>query len=166
MTISSGFYNSINHDRLYSNYDFSNLFEGIITSGVYENVGTAFTVRPAGGNSVNVGPGAAWLNGYWLRNDSQYTISLDGGSSDSTQYIVLEINFSERKGSIKAVDSYTSNGALRQYPIARITIPGGSSSINSSNITRMVGKGQSTPYVTLVLGGSEAIPISEVQGIF
>lgn len=166
MTISSGFYNSINHDRLYSNYDFANLFEGIVTSGVYENVGTAFTVRPAGGNSITVGPGAAWLNGYWLRNDSQYEISLDNGSSDSSQYIVLEINFNKRAGFIKAVESYTSNGAVRQYPIAKIDIPGGSSSINSSNITRTIGKGQLTPYVTLVLGGSEAIPISDLQNVF
>lgn len=166
MTISSGFYSSINHDRLYSNYDFANLFEGIVTSGVYENVGTAFTIRPGGGNSVVVGPGAAWLNGYWLRNDAQYNVSFNSGTEDTTKYIVLEINFEDRAGHIKAVDNYISNGAVRQYPIAKISIPGGASSINSSNITRTVGKGQLTPYVTLVLGNSEPIPIQEIINIF
>lgn len=166
MTISSGFFNSINHDRLYSNYDFSNLFEGLITSGIYENVGSAFSVRPGNSNSVTVGSGSAWLDGYWLRNDSSYTVSLSGVSSGTTIYIVLEINLNDRTGSIKYVESITKNSYVKQYAIAMVTMPSGSTNISSSNITRTVGKGRLTPYIQLVVGGSEAIPISEVNSVF
>ena len=45
--ITSGFFNSINHDRVYNAEEMSNYFEGLVTSGIYEMIGGAFEVTAA-----------------------------------------------------------------------------------------------------------------------
>lgn len=44
--IKSGFYDSINHDRLYRADDFSDYFEGLISDGIYAGIGKEFRVLP------------------------------------------------------------------------------------------------------------------------
>lgn len=163
MTVSSGFYSSINHDRLYSNYDFSNLFNGLVSTGVYENVGTAFTIRPDGGRKIIIGPGSAWLDGYWLNNDSNYQITFNDEDINSNKYIVLEINLHNRTGSIKAVDECVNKYDVKQYQIGIVKV---TNNISISDITRTIGKGQPTPYTSLLVGSSEPIPIQEIQNLF
>ena len=46
MTVSSGFFNSVNHDRLYDAEQVSSIFDGIIEDGVCESIGEAFMVKP------------------------------------------------------------------------------------------------------------------------
>ena len=44
MSITSGFFNSVNGDRTYNADQMSTYFKGLIGSGVYENVGGALQV--------------------------------------------------------------------------------------------------------------------------
>ena len=52
MTIKSGFFNSLNHDRVYDADDINSIFDGIITDGVFGNIGKRFVVTPGSGMSV------------------------------------------------------------------------------------------------------------------
>ena len=45
MAVSSGFFDSVNHDRLYNADQVSSMFDGLILDGVYENMGEAFAIR-------------------------------------------------------------------------------------------------------------------------
>ena len=58
MSVSSGFFNSLNGDRKYNAAQMSAIFDGLIIDGVFASIGTAFAVKAAGGLTVNVGIGS------------------------------------------------------------------------------------------------------------
>ena len=164
MTVSSGFFNSVNHDRLYDAEQFGSLFDGIINDGVYEHVGDAFEVTPNSNvnDSVIVGTGRAWFNHTWILNNAQYSITLNPPNLVAPRYdaIVLDIDRrdSVRKNSIIVVEgtpasdpqypSMVNEELHSQYPIAYIRMnPGNSDIISASDITYNVGK-SSCPLVT------------------
>lgn len=167
MTVSSGFFNSQNHDRLYDAEQFSSVFDGVILDGVYQAVGDAFkvTAYPDANNTVIVGTGRAWFDHTWTVNDSQYSIVLAEpnimlGRIDA---IVLDIDrrSSVRKNSIKYIQGALASAPEyptlvkeelhNQYPLAYITIqPGESAPINQMYIENKVGTSD-CPLVTGVL---------------
>lgn len=167
MTVSSGFFNSQNHDRLYDAEQFSSVFDGVILDGVYQGVGDAFkvTAYPDANNTVIVGTGRAWFDHTWTVNDSQYSIVLAEpnimlGRIDA---IVLDIDrrSSVRKNSIKYVQGALASAPEHpvlikeelhnQYPLAYITIqPGESAPVNQMYIENKVGTSD-CPLVTGVL---------------
>jgi hypothetical protein len=69
MTISCGFFNSLNGDRLYSAAFLAEWLEALILSGV-KNGGTNLQVSADGqsGLTVHVAPGKAWIKGYYVNN--------------------------------------------------------------------------------------------------
>lgn len=167
MTVSSGFFNSVNHDRLYDAVQVSEMFDGIIIDGVYENVGDAFmvTANPNVNNSVIVGTGRAWFDHTWTKNDSQYSITLEPSTVMLSRIdaIVIDIDRRQtvRSNSIKCITGAVSeiptkpvliNEELhKQYPIAYITVPAGEDApISQSQIEYVVGT-ESCPIVTGIL---------------
>lgn len=48
MSVSSGFFNSLNGDRKYNAAQMSAIFDGLIIDGVFASIGTAFAVKAAG----------------------------------------------------------------------------------------------------------------------
>ena len=170
MTVSSGFFNSQNHDRLYDAEQFSSVFDGVILDGVYQGVGDAFkvTAYPDANNTVIVGTGRAWFDHTWTVNDSQYSIVLAEpnimlGRIDA---IVLDIDrrSSVRKNSIKYIQGALASAPEHpvlikeelhnQYPLAYITIqPGESAPVNQMYIENKVG----TPDCPLVTGVLESM---------
>ena len=95
MAFSFGFYNSLNHDRLYDAKEMSRIFDGLIIDGVYATVGGRFVVRAAGAdNTVIVSSGRAWFNHTWNYNDAD--MILEGPASHLLlkrwDAIVLDIN--------------------------------------------------------------------------
>ena len=96
MAITSGFFDSVGGDRRYNAAVFGSLFKGIITDGVFSNVGTGFSVT-ATGSSLMVGPGRAWCRGTWLDNDSEYTVTPQANSHQNYSrydYIALQFDSS------------------------------------------------------------------------
>ena len=77
MSVTSGFFNSLNGDRRYDARQFSALFDGIINDGVFANIGTSFKVTAAGGLQINIGLGRAWFNSTWVNNDAILPFTLD-----------------------------------------------------------------------------------------
>ena len=167
MTVSSGFFNSVNHDRLYDAEQVSSIFDGIIIDGVYENYGEAFSVTPySDANSVVIiGTGRAWFDHTWTLNDSQFSIALDPPNEmlGRTDAIVIDVNRdrSVRKNSIVYVKGSESSPDIppelintelhKQYPICWITRPAGSNApIKQSEITYLVGTSR-CPMVTGIL---------------
>ena len=167
MAVSSGFFNSVNHDRLYDAEQFSSIFDGIILDGVYENFGEAFkvTAYSEANDTVIVGTGRAWFDHTWTYNDSQFSITLDPPNEmlDRVDMIVIDVNREQgvRQNTIKYVRGMESTPTKpvplikedlhKQYPIAYIKITHGESKvISQSSIENKVGSSD-CPVVTSFL---------------
>lgn len=178
MSVTSGFFNSLNHDRLYDATQMSQIFDGIIRDGVYESIGTCFAVNADGSLYVTVGVGRAWFDHTWIYNDAILPLALTEEYAPevlTNRYdaIVLDIDSSPdvRADSIKIVKGTPSSeidfrnyvaGTVpdsitlineenhHQYPIAIIERPASQTTILGSEIHNMVGTNY-CPFVTGIL---------------
>ena len=174
MSVSSGFFNSLNGDRKYNAAQMSAIFDGLIIDGVFASIGTAFAVKAAGGLTVNVGVGKAWFDHTWTVNDSILPMTAPEVEVllDRIDAVVLEVNGMEsvRENTIKFVKgnpssapsrpTLTNEGNVHQYPLCYIYRKYGTAVINQADITPMVGT-ESTPFVTGIL---QTISLDELLG--
>lgn len=174
MSVSSGFFNSLNGDRKYNAAQMSVIFDGLIIDGVFASIGTAFAVKAAGGLTVNVGIGKAWFDHTWTVNDSILPMTAPEAEVllDRIDAVVLEVNGMEsvRNNTIKFVKgnpssapsrpTLTNEGNVHQYPLCYIYRTYGTAVINQADITPMVGT-ESTPFVTGIL---QTISLDELLG--
>lgn len=174
MSVSSGFFNSLNGDRKYNAAQMSAIFDGLIIDGVFASIGTAFAVKAAGGLTVNVGIGKAWFDHTWTVNDSILPMTAPEAEVllDRIDAVVLEVNGMEsiRENTIKFVKGnpssapsrpiLTNEGNVHQYPLCYIYRKYGTAVINQADITPMVGT-ESTPFVTGIL---QTISLDELLG--
>ena len=174
MSVSSGFFNSLNGDRKYNAAQMSAIFDGLIIDGVFASIGTAFAVKAAGGLTVNIGVGKAWFDHTWTVNDSILPMTAPEAEVllDRIDAVVLEVNGMEsvRENTIKFVKgnpssapsrpTLTNEGNVHQYPLCYIYRKYGTAVINQADITPMVGT-ESTPFVTGIL---QTISLDELLG--
>lgn len=174
MSVSSGFFNSLNGDRKYNAAQMSAIFDGLIIDGVFASIGTAFAVKAVGGLTVNVGIGKAWFDHTWTVNDSILPMTAPEAEVllDRIDAVVLEVNGMEsvRENTIKFVKgnpssapsrpTLTNEGNVHQYPLCYIYRKYGTAVINQADITPMVGT-ESTPFVTGIL---QTISLDELLG--
>lgn len=172
MALSSGFYNSVNHDRKYDADDISRLFDGLIKDGVFASIGTCFMVKEGSGLTVNVGIGRAWFNHTWTYNDA--ILPVTAPQSDlllgRIDTLVLEVNAEDgtRANTIKFVSGtpaseptkpeLTNTEKVHQYPLCHITRTANNDSIIQADIENTVGT-DACPFVSGVL---ETITIDEI----
>lgn len=162
MSVTYGFYNAQDHDRLYNAEQVAQLFDGLISNGVYQSIGNAMVVKANGGMSVTVGTGRAWFNHTWTLNDAIYPITLDASQSIVRRIdaVVLEIDarrdyrrnqFTVVKGTPTSgtpqKPALTNTDSVHQYPLAWITIGTDVVNITQANIENAVGT-SSCPFVT------------------
>lgn len=164
MSVTYGFYNSLNHDRRYDAIQMSSIFDGIIRDGIFMSIGTRFQVLADSEMMVTVGTGRAWFDHTWTLNDSLLPISIPQSEVilNRIDAIVIEVNAEPavRANSIKVVKgtpsskparpTLTNTATVHQYPLAYISVGAGVTSIRQADITSMIGQG-STPYVTGIL---------------
>lgn len=164
MSVTSGFFNSFNGDRRYNAEQMSAIFDGIINDGIFANIGTAFTVTAGTGVTVNVGVGRAWFNSTWIYNDAVLPVVCDISEVvlDRIDAIVIEVDHSDsvRNASINYVKGTPAEDPqpptmietddVHQHPLAYISRPAGSGTINQADITSMIGT-STCPYITGIL---------------
>lgn len=174
MSVSCGFYNSLNGDRKYNTVQISHIFDGIIRDGIYASIGTAFVVKEAEGRTVNVGIGRAWFDHTWTLNDSVLPLEMPVSEVllDRIDAVVLEVDSSEnvRNNQIRYVlgtpstqperPTMAKTNTLHQYPLCYINRKAGIDSITQADITNMVGS-EETPFVTGILA---TISLNELLG--
>ncbi len=166
MSVTSGFFNSINNDRLYDAKQMAEIFDGIINDGVYQSIGQRFMVNYAGnGMAVTIGSGRAWFNHTWCKNDNAFVMMLDQGEAVlnriDTIAIKVDHNNEVRDTNIvlvkgtpavnPAAPTLTDTANVFWHPIANIYVGKGATTISQSNISYRVGIDSRTPYVTGIL---------------
>lgn len=174
MSLTYGFYNSVNGDRKYNAKQMAAIFDGIITNGVFMSIGDAFVVLAESGMNISVGTGRAWFNGTWTDNDSDIVLTLDAAEVilDRIDLVVLEINTSNdvRSNSIKVIKgtpasspvapTLIKNDTVNQYPFASIYVKSGTTVIVQSMITNKIG----TPDCPFTTGILETVNIGTLLG--
>ena len=164
MALTSGFFNSRNHDRLYDATQISTLFEGLINDGVYQGVGHIFKVSASNGMNVTVDTGRAWFNNTWTRNDALIVLTVPTAEQvlKRIDAVVIEVNSLEtvRNNTIKIVKgtpasnpakpSLTKNDDVHQYPLAYITVDPNVTVITQQKIQNAVGT-SACPFVTGII---------------
>lgn len=165
MAVTYGFYNALNHDRLYDAIQMSSIFDGIIRDGIFSTIGdTMIVTAPEDGLYVNVGSGRAWFNHTWTLNDTDYPIEAEQAEVvlDRIDAVILEVNSSTevRANSIKFLKgtpssnpvkpNLTHNAEVNQYALAYVRIRAGQTTIFQSDIENAVGTDE-TPFTTGVL---------------
>lgn len=172
MSFASGFFNSVDHDRLYDATDISRLFDGLIRDGIFASIGDCMVVKQSNQMNVTVGTGRAWFNHTWSYNDALYPVTIPPSEilMDRIDAIVLEINSVEtvRANSIKLIKgtpsstptkpALTNTKEVYQYPLAYVKVGKEVTSIRQADIENCVGTSV-CPFVTGIL---EVISIEQL----
>lgn len=153
MAVTYGFFNSINQDRVYNADQMSLYFEGLISDGVYENVGGAMQVLAGSGMTVNVQTGRAIVDSKWVKNDAVYSITLSPSHVTLDRYtaIVLRLDYANRMISIVAKDgtpastpvkpAMQNDNTIVELCLAYVFVAHGVTSVTQANITDMRASG-------------------------
>lgn len=161
MTIKSGFFNSLNHDRMYDADDMNAIFDGIITDGVFGNIGNRFIVTPGSGMTINIGTGKARLHQIFVENDANLVLQVSQSDVllNRIDVVVIRVDktISGRRGDITILKgtpsqnpiapTLSTDGQIWEMPIAYINVNANASKIRSSDIQYLVGR-NSTPLIT------------------
>lgn len=171
MTITSGFFDARedqggNPDRLYNADQMSSLFDGIITEGVFRNIGSAFSPTVVSNSrTVRIGVGRAWVNGKWIYNNSSFSVEIPASPTSPNDKridtIALEMDLSEavRQGNIVVVSglesqnpikpSLANTGTKKQVAICHVTSQGGTSYVRQADVQYVVGTSEN-PYIEFI----------------
>jgi hypothetical protein len=158
----SGFFNSINGDRLYNADQMSRIFEGLITDGVYESVANKLAVQPSNGMTIQIATGRGWFNKRWVENSTPYKITLEASDVVLSRYAAIcvrvDTNDSGRTaqpyvkyseyGSAPSKPTMTRSETVNEYCLAYVYIGAGVKEITASNIEDTRGNNEVCGWVT------------------
>lgn len=185
MAITSGFFNSLNGDRVYNADDFGALFDGVVTEGIFTTIYpgkfecTYLGIHSTTGRDrIGVAAGKAWFNHTWItnteQNNHQMPVRITGYWIKVAICIVVDKRQSTRANTLQQITLGSAYGSLAnaqsdpipstfynpetdlwRYPLAFIYIP---PSGNSAIPTIVDNRGTATcPYSR---AGEEVIDIA------
>lgn len=145
----SGFFNSVNGDRVYNAEQMSSIFEGLITDGVYEAVGNKLAVQPNSGMTIQIATGRGWCKKSWFNNTSEYLIALEASDVTLNRYaaICIRADHSETVRNAEPYVKYSdfattpvkpepeNSETVKELILAYVYIKAGATEITASDIT-------------------------------
>lgn len=148
MACTSGFFNSVNGDRLYNADQMSRIFDGLITDGVYESVANKLAVQPNSGMTIQIATGRGWFGRHWVNNDSEYKLTVDQSDVILNRYVAVVIKVDDTDAVRDAVPylkysdfattpvkpTMTRTETVKEYCLAYIYIKAGATAITASDI--------------------------------
>ena len=149
MAIESGFFNSVNNDRLYNARDISRYFENILSSGIFKRITNCLQVSAASGMGITVAPGAGLIESQWFRASEAQALTVPAAHAvlPRIDNVVARLDFSEE---VRAITLMVVSGTPADSPqaaapvrtatvydliLARVLVPAGASAIAADNIT-------------------------------
>ena len=116
MAWTSGFFNSVNGDRLYNADQMSHIFEGLITDGVYESVANKLAVQPNSGMTIQIATGRGWFDKRWVNNDSEYTMTVENSDVILNRYVAVVIKV-DSTDAVRDAVPYLKYGEFATTPV-------------------------------------------------
>lgn len=147
--LNSGFFNSMDGDRRYNAEDLSKYFGSLISNGVLPNPSTNLQVEAAGGMTIHVHPGKAYIDCHYLENTAMFPLSVAMADPllPRTDAVIMRMDLTDsaRNIDIKYVKGVanstpsppglTRSNLVKDYCLAQIRVNAGASSITQANIT-------------------------------
>ena len=148
MAWKSGFFNSVNGDRVYNAQEMNEIFKGLITNGVYEAVGNKLAVQPNSGMTIQIASGRGWFNNHWVTNATEYLTTLEASDVTLNRYAAVCVRVDDND-SVRSAEPYikygdyatnptkplmTRSDKINEYCLAYIYIKAGVSEIKASDI--------------------------------
>ena len=102
--VNSGFYNSVNHDRLYDADDMNRPYKNILTEGIFpveDRTTGGFAITPSN-MTLTVGTGGGLFAGKWLESDEATVIAVPNNASQYARIdsVLIQIDTNSRYGYI------------------------------------------------------------------
>lgn len=122
MAITYGFFDAVNSDRVYNAEQMTHYFDGIVSDGVFENIGNRFVVASAhDGMKITVGSGRALIRSHWVVNDAATEFTLDpaDAGANRTDAVALRLDMDARTISLIVKKGTASNGEPTPPAIVR-----------------------------------------------
>lgn len=148
MSITYGFFNSVNGDRTYDADDISKYFLKLISNGVFATPATAMQVTTSSGMTVSVSSGWGFIDCRWINNDTSYLLTLDEADVvlNRIDRIVLRLDYGNRMMGIyirKGIPASAPvaptlqrvEGQIWELSLAQINVSGGATAITQADIT-------------------------------
>lgn len=151
MSVTYGFFNAqqVNgdYDRKYGADELAEYFASLIGNGISADVTDCFKITPVSGMQISINAGYAWINGYWVKNDSAVikTLAVAPSANSRKDSIVLRFSKADRsielfvvQGDASSTPSFkplTRTSDVYELMIGYITITAGISAITSAMIT-------------------------------
>lgn len=147
MAIESGFFNSVNGDRLYNAEDMGRYLGKLVSSGVYPNPSTSLQVLTGTGMQVQVQPGYAMLESHWLNSDSIINISIPAADVTLYRYdaIIMKLDLVQRRCTIElkqgnassfpVVPDMTRSETVMEWCLAKVFVEPKTTTVTQSKIT-------------------------------
>lgn len=137
------------YDRVYSAESFAEYFASFIANGVFPNPATNLQVvaNVPGNMSIQVKSGLGWINGYYCKNDGDYSLTLSpaNGTLPRVDAVVLRWSRSNRSISLEVKTGVATSSPSAptlersadnyELMLASIHVVAGATSIAQANIT-------------------------------
>lgn len=167
-TINSGFYDSVDQDRLYSAEQMNMPYKRLVSNGVFATPqgtpSTDFHVTAAGGMTLQVAPGLGIVGDKWVENAGAVTITVPGNTAtvgridsvilrtDTTtearaSSIVYRTGLASSTPTAPALD--TSAG-VSEFRLANVAVAASAVAISQADITDMRGSAD-CPWITALI---------------
>lgn len=149
MAIESGFFNSVNNDRLYNARDISRYFENVLSSGIFKRIPDCLKVSAASGLTLTVAPGAGLIDCQWFRTEVEEAVTIPTPHavlprfdivvarldlSDSVRAITLGVVAGTPAESPAAPDPVRTT-TMHDLVLALVYVPAGATEIVEMNLT-------------------------------
>lgn len=147
MAFKSGFFNSVDGDRLYNADDLSQFYYGLISNGVIADPITALSVSPGTGMKVSVAAGRAMIHCKYFVNTEAYELTLQAADDTNPRIdrVVLkfdnlnrEITIAVKTGTPAALPSAPSlirTANVYELSLAQIYVGSGVTAVTAAAIT-------------------------------
>ncbi|RPJ97296.1 hypothetical protein CW357_01115 [Rummeliibacillus sp. TYF005] len=147
MATRSGFFNSVNRDRVYDASNFAEYFGSFISNGVFPNPSNSLQIYEKSNMTITVKPGKGWINGYFFVNDSDYdlTLATADGVLNRIDRIVLRLDNAKRQilidvkkgvfASNPVAQNVQRDADMYEIALADVYVKAGATSISQINIT-------------------------------
>lgn len=175
MTVTSGFFNSVNGDRLYNADQMNMAYKRIVSNGVIPNPSTALQVRAFDGMTVTIEEGSGIFGDKWAESDGMDTLTLTAAHAtlNRIDLIVMRCDTEARlvklavktgsPASTPVAPALERSNTVKEYALASIYVAAKATVIMNDNITDTRSNPDLCGYTTsLVKSGNYAAQTIEI----
>ena len=147
MSITYGFFNSVNGDRVYNADDFNSCIDAIASDGIFKRNGGSLQVGVNTGMSLQVLDGYARFKGYWIKNDAVINLTIPAADTQNPRIdaVVVRVDTSARTVTIAvkqgtaaatpAAPEMTRSATINEYCLATVAVAANTTAMSQSYIT-------------------------------